>query len=684
MAGAEIGNAYVRIIPRMSGTSAYINKELNGVDGAAAGKKAGSGFSGGLKGAIGAVSGAVAAIGFGDLIAQAAAASDATDKFKSTLNFAGLDTSQIDALTKSTQAYADATVYDLGDIQNITAQLAANSVKDYDKLAEAAGNLNAVAGGNADTFKSVGMVMTQTAGAGKLTTENWNQLADAIPGASGRLQEAMLKNGAYTGNFREAMENGEITAEEFNQAIMDLGFEDAAIEAARSTSTFEGAMGNLEAAAVGGMAKVIEQVKPAITGAINGVVPLVDGAFSVVAAGVGKIAEAMLQVGTWAQTAFQPVVAAFQQLQPVFQPVLDTLAARLMPALQQVGAAVGSIYAALAPLIATAISTSGPILADIANKVASLAALIMERATPVLNGIAELVQTVLPIIQLAFQNAGAAIQGVIDTVFPYIEQIINGVMSAIQGVIDVVLGIIQGDWDRVWQGIQMFVDGVWQAIGGLIQGAIETVKSVIDNGLNFIFGIWSSIWSSVSSWASNTWADVCSAVSGGIDSMMGFIGGIPDAISGFFSDAGSWLINAGRSIIDGLVNGIRGAIDGAVGAVSGAVQSIRDLFPFSPAKKGPFSGKGWVLYSGMSIAEAMGEGFERRTPRMVSMFAEGMDALSGAMRIDCAGVKGGASTVNNYYVIEGVTYAEGSDGGEVVKALFDVLGRARMAYPSRI
>ncbi len=28
------------------------------------------------------------------------------------------------------------------------------------------------------------MVMTQTAGAGKLTTENWNQLADAIPGRS--------------------------------------------------------------------------------------------------------------------------------------------------------------------------------------------------------------------------------------------------------------------------------------------------------------------------------------------------------------------------------------------------------------------------------------------------------------------------------------------------------------------
>ena len=115
--------------------------------------------------------------------------SDSTDKFKQTMGFAGLDTTAIDKATKATRAYADSTVYDLSTVQNTTAQLAANGIRDYVDLTEAAGNLNAVAGGNADTFNSVAMVLTQTAGAGKLTTENWNQLADAIPGASGKLQE---------------------------------------------------------------------------------------------------------------------------------------------------------------------------------------------------------------------------------------------------------------------------------------------------------------------------------------------------------------------------------------------------------------------------------------------------------------------------------------------------------------
>lgn len=250
-----------------------------------------SGFRNAAKGAdtfkasglsIGAVAGVVSNLtgrlvsGLGNYMSAAVEASDSTDKFKSTLDFAGVDTETIDRLTKSTQAYADATVYDLADIRNVTAQLAANGVKDYDKLAEAAGNLNAVAGGNAETFKSVGMVLTQTAGQGKLTTENFNQLSDAIPGASGKIQQALRDMGAYTGNFRDAMEKGEISAEEFNRALMELGMTDAAVEAAKSTKTFEGAVGNWDAAVQKLITKGLDAVKPAFTKALGGATDIVS------------------------------------------------------------------------------------------------------------------------------------------------------------------------------------------------------------------------------------------------------------------------------------------------------------------------------------------------------------------------------------------------------------------------
>lgn len=228
-----------------------------------------------LKGSIANLAGNIltsAINGIQSLAGEAISSADALKKFESTMSFAGYDDAAISKAKDDMKTYADQTVYDLDTVANTTAQLAANGIQDYTGLTQAAGNLNAVAGGNAETFKSVAMVMTQTAGAGKLTTENWNQLADAIPGASGQLQEAMLKNGAYTGNFRDAMEKGQITADEFNQAIMDLGFTDAAQQAATSTSTFEGAMGNMQAAVTDGLMQIYDAIgSENVTGFINGI-----------------------------------------------------------------------------------------------------------------------------------------------------------------------------------------------------------------------------------------------------------------------------------------------------------------------------------------------------------------------------------------------------------------------------
>ncbi|QTV06044.1 tape measure protein [Faecalibacter bovis] len=212
------------------------------------------------------------------LAGEAVNSADSLEKFKSTMNFAGFDTSQIDKARLDVKKYADDTVYDLNTIANTSAQLAANGVKDYLALTQAAGNLNAVAGGNADTYKSVALVLTQVNGAGKLVTQDWNQLANAIPGASGKMQDALRKNGAFTGNFREAMEKGMISAEHFNKALMDLGFQQVAIDAAKSTATFEGALGQLEAEIVNGLMSVINAIgMDNITGAIMTLTNFIGG-----------------------------------------------------------------------------------------------------------------------------------------------------------------------------------------------------------------------------------------------------------------------------------------------------------------------------------------------------------------------------------------------------------------------
>ena len=390
----NVGSASVTIMPTMSGFAAKMDKALGGAGktGGSAFSKAfgtaaqpGTGFLGrfrtagtsagsamgesvgkgiGAKGAAiaGAMGGLAASIGsklvgaIQGLMGEITDASDSAQKFASTLSFAGVDDSAIRQLTASTQAYADETVYDLSDIRNTTAQLAANGVDDYAQLAEAAGNLNAVAGGNANTFKSVAMVMTQTAGAGRLTTENWNQLADAIPGASGKLQEAMRANGAYTGNFREALERGQVSAEEFNRAVMDLGMTDAAREAATSTATIEGAMGNLEAAGVKAGMVLLDAFKPLVTGGINGA----TDAITAVTNGVSAFIDSCAQNGA-AQT-------------------LSDIIGQLGTAAGNVGGALGSL--ALAVL---GIQPSGDAATDAANGLKGA----LDAARPVIQGVSD-------------------------------------------------------------------------------------------------------------------------------------------------------------------------------------------------------------------------------------------------------------------------------------------------------
>lgn len=497
-----------------------------------------------------------------DLSGDIVEASDSAQKFASTLSFAGLDTGTIDRLTASTQKYADQTVYDLSDIRNTTAQLAANGVDGYAELAEAAGNLNAVAGGNADTFRSVGMVLTQTAGAGKLTTENWNQLSDAIPGASGKLQEAMKKNGAYTGDFRDAMAKGEISAEEFNKAVMDLGMTDAAKEAATSTQTIEGAMGNLEASVVNVGVQILDSFKGPLTEAMSGL-----------AEGIGSLPAMFNGLVSSAGPALQQIGSVFKSS---FAPVGQVVSGQLLPALQPFMQACQNLGSAIMPVLNAAFQAFTPVLGSLVAKLAEVGTTIMTTVTPVINNMAAVVQAALPTVQAAFTTVASTIQGVIDAVFPYVQTVITTTMNVINAIITTVLAAVQGDWDGVWTGIGNVITTVWNGIKSNVSAAINAVSGVISSVMGSVTAYWTGVWNSVKGLVASAWNGITGAVSNGVNNVLNTVRGIGGRIKDSFNDAGSWLLDAGRNIIMGLVNGIGNAIGSAVSAAKNAVANVVD------------------------------------------------------------------------------------------------------------
>ena len=426
----EIASAYVALYTRMPGVQKDISDSLDKVDSTEAGEKIGTDLGKGITNKQAAIAGAVgglmlsvgnaAATAVGDLFADAIDMSDATDKFAKTLDFAGLDTSAIDAAMTASRDYADSTVYDLSTIQNTTAQLAANGIDNYTELTEAAGNLNAIAGGNASTFDSVAGMLSQTAGAGKLTTENWNQLADAIPGASGRLQSALEEAGAYTGNFRDAMEKGEITADEFNDAIVAIGTEPVAVAAATSVETMEGATGNLAAAITGQLADAFDVIKPVLTG-------------------------------------FTTIVADFIANSDIFVPVIAGLAAVLLAALAPaIWAAVTATWAFTTALLANPMTW---IVLGIGLLVAAFVALAMNW------------DTVVAWITEVWGGFIGWITGVIDGFVGWWNDIWATVGTIFSDVWGGFVGIVKDIWNGVLGWIEDGVNGAIDLINGLTGGA---------------------------------------------------------------------------------------------------------------------------------------------------------------------------------------------------------------------
>lgn len=503
--------------------------------------------------------------------------SDSTDKFMNTMSFAGIDTANVEKASKAARDYADRTVYDLSTIQNTTAQLAANGIKDYTGLTEAAGNLNAVAGGNADTFGSVAMVLTQTAGAGKLTTENWNQLADAIPGASGKLQEAMLKNGAYTGNFRDAMADGQITADEFNQALMDLGMTDVAKQAATSTSTIEGAMGNLEAAVTGGLTDAFNQFKPAVTGGINAAATAVTN---------------LAQNGT-------------QGLQTFFAQVKDTGAfAALQTAAQSAGSGLQSLWTGIMAVVnaMTGGQPAGTSFGNVLNAVASAAQTVGGWLKTAGNWISQNLDLVTPLV--AAVGGAVAVVTAVTTAMQLAaaaQALLNAVMAAnpIMLVITLIAALVAGltyffactnTGKAVWSSFTGFLSGCVQGIIGFFSGLGSTIVNIFNSAANG---------------ARNAWNGV-----------VGWFRGLPGSIAGFFGNAGSILYNAGASIISGFLNGLKSMWSNVTGWISGIGDWIK-------AHKGPISyDRRLLIPAGQAImtgfAQGLNTGFDSSVETAIS------------------------------------------------------------------
>lgn len=206
----------------------------------------------------------------------------------------------------------------------------------------------------------------------------------------------------------------------------------------------------------------------------------------------------------------------------------------------------------------------------------------------------------------------------------FAQQLGSKAMEAGQNFVTNLSNWIQQLPSQIWTWLTQTIQNV-QAWGSQMMAQAGDAGSQFLTGLGqWLQSLPGRIWqwltgaiSSVQAWGGQMGAGARNAGNQFLQGITGTLQSLPGRIQSLFSNAGSWLLSSGRSIMDGLAQGIRNGISAAVDAASNAMEAISKLFPHSPAKEGPFSGHGWTLYSGQSIIDGLAEGMLQRRAGLV-------------------------------------------------------------------
>ncbi len=173
-----------------------------------------------------------------------------------------------------------------------------------------------------------------------------------------------------------------------------------------------------------------------------------------------------------------------------------------------------------------------------------------------------------------------------------------------------------------WQNSETFrsiVLGAWEAVKAGISAAIAGIKAAVA-----WFG---SLPGMIGGWMSG----VANSISQGWNQAVAFTRSIPGKIVATLAGLPGMLMNSGRAMINGFLNGLKSTWNSVMAWVRSAMATLRSYWPFSPAKKGAFSGRGYVTFSGQAIGSDFAASLAKTTPLITSAADRMMGAASGAL-----------------------------------------------------
>lgn len=346
---------------------------------------------------------------------------------------------------------------------------------------------------------------------------------------------------------------------------------------------------SLDSALIGVQTKL-----PAMASAFAAALPQM---VSSVTSALPGIANALVSVG---QTLGPALMTMLPQITQAFSGMFAQLPTFISTYGQPMMEAFGALFATLAGQIPSLMTSLGQALiagiqvafSAIGDNSGAIAGFISGFGASLASGI----QTLGATIVAALPSIGQSIASALPTLIPALMSSITGVITSLAAALPGIAVAIINQLPAIIGGL---VTGIVNGLPSLLNAFISVVTSIASN----FPGIFMAVVGAIPAIIEN----IARPFAGLGGRILGFIKGIPGKIIGMFADAGSWLINSGAALMNGLKQGILNAVEGVKNAVSGALQKVRDFFPFSPAKVGPFSGSGYTSVSGEHLMRDFGK-----------------------------------------------------------------------------
>lgn len=192
------------------------------------------------------------------------------------------------------------------------------------------------------------------------------------------------------------------------------------------------------------------------------------------------------------------------------------------------------------------------------------------------NQISTACQPILQAIAIFITQTMSQIQQIWQTGWTFITTIISTALTVIQGIIQLTLAVVNGNWSAAWSAIQGIASAVWGGIQGVVSAGVGMVSGVVSAACSTIRSVWTALWNGVGSIVSSVWGGIVGTVSNMVGRVGSVVSGIGGTVRSAVSGAGSWLVDAGRNIIQGLINGITGMVGSLYSSITNALSGLVD------------------------------------------------------------------------------------------------------------